>query len=288
LNENQKRFNYGNSVQGIEVKSMPNGEVWETDTKQNSMLFVMVGDLEIAVGNLRPKVATKGNFMFVLAYEPLWIYARTSTVLIIVRTSRLVDLWDCLRVEQSNRLQKGGKREANTCEIYTSLIQPSLLHFLMGVYIAVLDGIKSRLYYESKVMELHVLLHTYYSKQELSQIFFPVLNKDNAFSEEVKSSWQKYKTIDDLAESMLLSPSSFYRRFQKAFGCSAREWMKDQKKTLIYKDITRNTINFKEMADKYMFSSVSSFSDWCVKSFGDTPGKIRKKISSGVFDESFD
>jgi AraC-like DNA-binding protein len=279
IKEHQKCFNYTSSErQSIEVKTMAIGEVWETTALQNYFLFVMEGNVEITVECLRTKKTRKGSFLFAPACEPLQVYAQSSVALIIVRTGSLASLCDCLRLEQLYQSQKEDTIEANSDELYTGIILPSLWHYLKGVYMAVLDGIQCWSYFETKIKELQLLLRTYYSKQELYLIFFPALTNDIVFSDVVKNSWQKYKTIEDLAEAMNLTPSSFYRHFQKTFGCSARDWIREQKKLLVYKELIHNNTNLKEMADKYWFSSVSSFNNWCVKVYGDSPGDMRKKL----------
>jgi AraC-like DNA-binding protein len=257
---------------------MVTDEVWDKVTQQNSLLFVIEGAMLITVGYLKTKEIKKGFFTFVSPNESIHTYAKTNMVLVIVHIDSLAGLCENLKMEQLYQSQKEDVSDSYDEELYSSLIQPSLWHFLNGVYTAILDGIKCNTYFDAKVSELYLLLRVYYTKRELFMIFYPVLTNDIAFSDVVKSSWQKYKTIDDLAEAMRLTPSSFYRHFLKTFGCSAHQWITEQKKLMVYKDLISNNINFKELADKYWFSSVSSFNNWCVKVYGSSPGDMRKKL----------
>jgi AraC-like DNA-binding protein/mannose-6-phosphate isomerase-like protein (cupin superfamily) len=267
----------GEEKPALEVKTMIKDETWETVTMQHNLLFAIEGNMHLTVGYQKEKELKKGFFLFVPASEPVYMNAKTNLVFIIVRTSNLDGLCDAIRMEQLYRSQKDEDMELDARELYISLIQSPVWHYLNGVYTALSDGIKFQSYFEAKVKELYMLLWAYYSKKELYQIFSRALTDDIAFSDAVKNSWQKYKTIDDLAEAMRLTPSSFYRHFLKTFGCTARHWITEQKKQLIYKDLIQNKINFKELADKYWFSSVSSFNNWCVKVYGHSPGDMRKK-----------
>ncbi|GHT36474.1 hypothetical protein AGMMS49574_28270 [Bacteroidia bacterium] len=101
LKEHQKCFNYASNERfGIEVKTIANGEVWETATQQNYFLFVMEGKIEITVGYWKTQETKKGFFLFAPACEPLRVSAQSSAVLIVVRTGNLAGLCDCLRLEQ--------------------------------------------------------------------------------------------------------------------------------------------------------------------------------------------
>jgi AraC-like DNA-binding protein len=270
-------LNYGNrETNVIEVKKIIKGEMWDDTSSLHTILFLLEGNADLAIGHLEQKEIRKGFLAFAQSGDRLNLFAKTNMVLIAIRTLTLTELCECLKL--GDYYHTAEENVLDVDEINLSVILPSIWHYLRGVFTAIGDGIKSRVYFEAKTRELFLLMRTYYSKQELSRIFLPALSNDIAFSDAVKTSWFKYKTIEDLAEAMSFTPSSFSRHFQKTFGCTAQQWITEQKKILIYKDLLDNETNFKELADKYWFSSVTSFYNWCVKTYGSTPGDMRKKL----------
>ncbi|MDR2534142.1 MAG: helix-turn-helix transcriptional regulator [Tannerellaceae bacterium] len=260
----------------IEVRRILKGDTWKDTSDHHSLLFIMEGSAEITVGHYEPKAIRKGFLSFVRSGDQLCLFAKGSLILVIVRTLTLTELNEAIKLAEFFN-----KKDdlIDTDEVNLSVVMPSIWHYLKGLYTAIADGIRSKGYFDAKIRELYMLLYNYYSRQELFRIFHPALSNDIAFSDAVKTSWFKYKTIDDLAEAMRFTPSSFYRHFQKTFGCTAQQWITEQKKILIYRDLMDNEANFKELADKYWFSSVTSFYNWCVKTYGSPPGDMRKKLT---------
>jgi AraC-like DNA-binding protein len=270
-------FSYDDQVGNvIEIRRVAKGDTWKETSCHHSLIFLLEGSAEITVGYFHPKEIRKGLLSFVRSGDQLCLFSTNNIIFITVRTMTLTEINSCLNLkEYAQKMQDGS---ADVDETNLSVIMPSIWHYLKGLYTAIDDGIRSKGYFDAKIKELFMLMHNYYSRQELFRIFLPALSNDIAFSDAVKTSWYKYKTIDDLAAAMNFTPSSFYRHFQKTFGCTAQQWITEQKKILIYRDLTDNNTNFKELADKYWFSSVTSFYNWCVKTYGSTPGDMRKKL----------
>ncbi|MCD8185740.1 MAG: AraC family transcriptional regulator [Rikenellaceae bacterium] len=82
-------------------------------------------------------------------------------------------------------------------------------------------------------------------------------------------------SVQELADLSLYSSSGFKKQFYRVFGNSPSVWLRNRKSALIYQDLNGSGLSIKEIADKYHFSSVSSFSTFCRKNFGSPPGKIR-------------
>jgi AraC-like DNA-binding protein len=260
----------------IEVRKITKGDNWDDTSYHHTLIFVLEGNATMTVGHWDPRNVRKGLLCYIQSGDALSIFAASNVVSIIIRTLTLTELCECLKLGEFYHAM--GDDGVDIEEISLSVILPSIWHYLKGLNTAISDGIRNKGYFDAKIKELYLLMRTYYSKQELYRIFLPALSNDIAFSDAIKTSWYKYKTIDDLAEAMSFTPSSFYRHFQKTFGCTAQQWITEQKKIRIYRDLMDNETNFKELADKYWFSSVTSFYNWCVKTYGSTPGDMRKKL----------
>jgi len=146
-------------------------------------------------------------------------------------------------------------------------------HFVLCVD----DGIRCSYYFETKMKELFFMLRAYYTKEELAGFFSPLVSKDSLFMNLMYKNYRKVKSVQELADISMYSTSGFKKQFNKVFGTSASEWLSDQKAALIFQDLNNPSLNIKEIAYKYDFSSVSSFSSFCLNKFGLPPGKMKKE-----------
>lgn len=138
------------------------------------------------------------------------------------------------------------------------------------------DGLKCEYYFEIKIKELFFLLRTYYSKEELLGFFSPLLSHNARFMNLMYQN-RNAKSVYELVDISMYSESGFKKQFQKVFGTSASTWLRNQKASLIYRDLHCSELSIKELADKYDFSSVSSFSTFCQSKFELPPGQIRAR-----------
>lgn len=139
-----------------------------------------------------------------------------------------------------------------------------------------------RVFIDLKRKELLYLLRMFYSKRELALFFYEGLFENTSFSCEVIRNYHRYTTVSALASSLHYTTSGFEKRFKKTFGVSPSKWLREQKSKEIYRDVCLGKLNFKEISDKYNFSSTSTFSDFYKTIFGETPGVTRKKQTKGL------
>ncbi|MDR0538255.1 MAG: helix-turn-helix transcriptional regulator [Tannerellaceae bacterium] len=277
VKDNSDYFSYDDREGNvIEVRKIQKGDKWDDTSYHHTLIFVLEGTANMTVANWEPRSIRKGLLSYVQSGDTLSVFATSNVVFIVIRTLTLTEMCECLKLGDFYHTMD--KESVDIEEISLNVILPSIWHYLKGLYTAIGDGIRSKSYFDAKIKELYLLMRNYYSKQELYRIFLPALSNDIAFSDAVKTSWCKYKTIEDLSEAMGFTPASFYRHFTKTFGCSAQQWITTQKKIRIYKELIDSDCHFKELADKYWFSSVQSFYNWCVKTYNRTPGDIRRNL----------
>lgn len=110
--------------------------------------------------------------------------------------------------------------------------------------------------------------------------FYPVLTGEYQFIGQVLSLCQEINTVDELANRMNLSLSTFNRKFQSSFNISPYKWMIKKKTEKVYNAIIESESPLKQVADEVGFSSLSQMIDYCKKHIGMTPGEIRKQRKS--------
>jgi len=142
-------------------------------------------------------------------------------------------------------------------------------------------GLRCRYYHEGKIRELMYIFRAFYPKQDLRRFFAPALAIDARFSQLVMSSYSRYGNLAEIASSMNYTVSGFEKKFRKVFGCSPYNWMVRQKAQEAWHWVNTSDMNLKEIADKFGFSSSSSFGKFFRQHFGVTPGQARANIKKG-------
>ncbi len=130
-------------------------------------------------------------------------------------------------------------------------------------------------YLEIKIKELIYIMAVEYTEEERLKFFDPLITNDLIFTDFIHKTYDKVKTIKELAELSYYSLSGFEKRFRRVFGKSASQWIKEKKVTDIYVEIRKGEKTFKELSAEYDFSSPSHFSYFCKTQLGNTPSKLR-------------
>jgi AraC-like DNA-binding protein len=277
VSEHLRCYNYDSGERpAFEVRTITKNSAWEFHAGQHKFIFLLEGMVEAKVGVLEKKELTKGLFWFITSGQQVLIRASTNALVLVMRFSNRITFCDCYILEQLYNECRGMDEVINERQLYPGIIRPSLWYCIKGLYNTTFDGLRCRSFFDIKIKEVCFLLRTYYPKRELFRIFYPILTADIAFSDHVKSSWQKYPTVDKLAHALNYTSSGFYKRFTSVFGSSPHDWITEKKRLSVYNDLISSYLPLQEVAIKWGFSGLPSLSKWCVKHLGDAPGRIRR------------
>jgi AraC-like DNA-binding protein len=273
-------YDYDNSERPlVERREIELNTSWEIETETNKLIFAMAGTVNTEVGEFEQKEVDMGYFWFVSAGQTLKVTAIDSDALILIlRFSSHMPLCDCYIMEQLYNEFRNTREgaEVDVKHLCPCQITPILWECLKTMLLTTNDGLCCRSFFQVKVKEVFFLLRAYIPKRELYGVFHPVLTVDITFSDRVKNSWMKYPTVDALARSMNLPHTTFHRRFVAVFGKSPRDWLMEERKKEVYKDIVSNELSVQEVAKKWNFSSRNNLTSWCQKIFGQSPSAMRK------------
>ena len=120
-----------------------------------------------------------------------------------------------------------------------------------------------------------MLLRAYCSKQELYDLFFPLVGQNSDFRNFV---FQYYKEVTDVSEFASLANMtvrSFQRWFKAEFSCSAREWLLERRAESILFELRTTEKDLFTIATENGFSTMSYFTTFCKKHLGMTPSELR-------------
>lgn len=267
-------FNYDNGDRPvIEIKKISKDAIWEIEPLENKILFVTKGLFNFSYGKYVDEQLTEGQMILVPSGFTFKASILEDVSLLIVRLRTNVELCERFTIEQLNP-QNPNSDDGPAISL---TIIKTMHIFLDGLEAYIVDGLKCFYLFEMKVKELLFILRAYYTKEELSGFFHPLLSYDTSFSNLIISNYTKVRSIKELADLTHYSLSGFEKHFKKVFGVSASQWMKIQKSKLIYHDINDRDKTFKEISFIHGFYSPAHFNDFCKSQFGYTPGEIRKQ-----------
>lgn len=255
----------------IEVTEFLKGRIREKTLSESKIILIMKGKFSISYEKHIDKTVKEGKMLLLPSNSKYIARAEEDASILIFSLRNKIELCDRVGLEQLYNKYKMPKESFNPLDM-----KEEIIYFTKGLRHCVLDGLRCRYYLELKMKEFFFLMRAYYTKEELARFFNPLLSNDTSFSEFVYNNYNKVKTVQDLAALSNYSHSGFIKRFKKAFGVPAYQWMKQQKASRILHEIHCTEKTLKEICDEHDFSSLSQFNDFCKSNFGYPPSQIRK------------
>lgn len=260
------------TIESIETETKAEGNYF---TKNHELVYILRGEAIFSYGykNTGKTGETgEGNMIFLPMGSHVNYSIPKDSQLIIFHINNERLLCECCKKEDRNRKKKVEKGHSVTLKAST------IIKTYMNTLNLNLSGENDYTrYFNVKIHELLLLIDDSYTKDELAVFFGETLYKETAFTSYVLHNYHLYNTVIEFAKAMGYTVSGFEKRFKKAFGISPYKWMKEQKAKRIYQEVCFGKYNFKQIADKYNFASTSTFNDFYKLTFGETPGKARRK-----------
>lgn len=272
----QEHFACNNYEKGknaaLEILNIPKGKRIERTLHDTEIVFMLGGRFNLSYSKILNKEISPGMIMLFPPGSQVKAEALDDTHFIICRIRGILQLCECISLEHMYTSNNKGVKE----DFHMLTINERIYKFIELMQECVNDGLKCGFYFETKMKELFFLLRAYYTKEELLNFFSPLLSHNSRFMNLMYQN-RNVKNVHELAGISMYSESGFKKQFQKVFGTSASDWLRDQKASLVYNDLNCSELSIKELADKYNFSSVSSFTTFCQSKFGLPPGQIRSQ-----------
>ena len=258
----------------IEVKKIRNLSSGEVVFSCNEIVFLLEGRLRLTLRDNPGGELLKGQIAFFSTGDKLIYKALAKSRILIIRLEEEIQLCNSFSLERLYSLVHITEEP----EIFVSLeTNIRLQDFIQGIIDILADGFRCRIFFQTIVTNLLIMLRAYYSPEQLCRFFYPIVSPDTLFSEQVRINYRKCRTVNDLAVAMRMTAQQLTRRFNTVFGQPPYEWMQQEKGRLIYVEICKSNKSFKDIAKQYGFSAQANFNRFCQAEFGMSPGEIRKK-----------
>lgn len=257
------------------VRRFKKGEYMRHNPAKCVIVFLMKGKLSLMGDNCRHYVTENTPVMW-LTYRDCEICAQAEEDgwLVVCRLTSQMNL--CNRFTLQN-LAEDIDFKSIVPSFYTLPVHPRIIRFLSLLTACLDEGIGCMHYYQLKHEELMIYLRVYYTKEELANLFYPLLGGNTSFKEFVLDHYRQVRDIKELAQMANLSISTFNRRFRESFHISPQKWLINRRSENILRDIFLKDLSFAEIADKYGLSSTAYLNTFCKKHYGKTPNTLREE-----------
>lgn len=254
---------------------LPEGETLEKDSfaRENYLIFNISGEMKFVYNGLKPQVFGSGKLLFLASQANCLLIATEQVKLVVVGFEELYSLCDKFTFQALSPIQSMLRYDFETLDIRYPLNE-----FLELQIEYLRDRVCTDSLYEEKLKELFIIFRAYYSKEELSMFFYPLIAKSVDFKNMVLSNYKGNMRLEELAELCFYSKRVFQRRFKEVFGESPEQWILKEKAKQIRYYLSTSNISFKEVVEKLGFDSAVHLNKFCKTWFGMSPTDLRQTL----------
>ena len=239
------------------------------------LVFLLSGEAAVSTASAVGQVVCGGQMFLITPGNNFHVRATADTQAISCSFDRDIPQCSMFSFEQFQRLVTPDMQRQR--ELTLLPIHNLLLRELDETRIALSSGLTCNHYQRLKKDLLFVLLRSFYNKEQLAALFAPTLSgEDNDFKAKVMQVYPHIETALELMHELNMSATAFNRKFHKAFGYSARQWLIQKKKEKLFRDIVMTNITITELAYKYNFT-VNYMTAFCREHFGKSPTQLRSE-----------
>lgn len=259
---------------GFKYIEVEQGTVFNVaEKREKHLFFILEGSVKVRYNEFLDRVFSAGEMIFL----PKSADCRGEAL---TKCSFITHIYDapvrlCDKVGMDSIINSATQVQY---EFKSLPICQTLNAYLLLLKTYLVEGISCRHLHEIKQKELFLIFRTHYSKEDLAQLFFPMLGKSLDFRSKVMAYYPDAKTVRDLAGLCRYSEGHFSDLFIAEFGEPPYKWMQKQKAKHIIGRLAQNDVSLKEIADEFSFSSQSHFNRYCKSQFGEPASKVRQNL----------
>jgi AraC-like DNA-binding protein len=256
----------------IEILDCRSDSFLTRNQETDILVAIWEGSLELTTGFNHALTINQGNLFLIPKGTKFTLHFFEETRLIFFKITKEVDF--CLLVHKSASFFE----ELRATEMITLQINTSIRALLKQFIIAYEQGLRCGHYLVAKMTELIVIISAYYPLDMVTQFFLPILSPDALFKMTVMANKNKIFNVTQYAELTHLTIDTFRTRFKLTFHKTPKEWIEEERKKLIFSELTERNKSLKEIAYFSGFNSEAELIKFCHKKFNKTPLSIRMEL----------
>lgn len=274
VNEHQSCKNYQVEIDtGFKYLEVPPGtHVYEPKLQYNNVVILIEGECIISCNQYDNRKISSSEMVLLPRGALVDAYTQKDCKLLLFSFGMVRNVCDV------NMLQSYYDLCYDVHYDFTPLeIRHPLNEFIDLLVFCLKSGMNCAHLHEIKHKEFFLYLRGFYTKEEIVQLFFPIMGKKLKFKDMVLKNYTKAENVEELIELLKMSKNAFYAKFSKEFGMSPRQWMLKQIRHQVFIKAAIPNITIKELMDLFNFDSPVQFNRFCMREFNCTPGELIKQ-----------
>ncbi len=245
----------------------------EEKLSRSKLFFVLEGKAKLKINKLDVSVVKCGNIALVPCNSFLIASIEPGSFVITVSFTEKEPFG--ANYSLVNLMHDSCLDEGEVCEYVTMPINERVSAFVQSTIDCIGDGIADQAYFKVKKQEMFLLMLHYYDKEQLAQFFYPLFCFNRKFEQMVLGNFENVTDVKHFAAIMHMPVTTFQRKFRRHFKTSVKQWLLDRKAERMLDDLKNTNRSITDLSQRYGFSSVSYFSNFCKHHFGKTPTELR-------------
>lgn len=246
--------------------------IHEKDTTWNYLLFIITGECTINCNEFRERTFKGGEIILLPKLSMIEINVKSESKLISLSFSIPEGNCDKFILQSLSELCK--------TQIYD--FEPLKIRYPLQPHLEVITYcLRNKMdcghFHILLQQELFFLLRGFYTKEELAQLFYPIIGKEMTFKDFVIENYYKVNTVDELIAISNMGRSRFTRKFKEVFRISPKQWLLKQKDKHILNKVMDSHTTVGELMDEFNFDSQAHFTHYCKQHFNCTPKELLLK-----------
>jgi AraC-like DNA-binding protein len=270
----QLRLHYnGIEMPTLEARNILQGMVIHSDNEyKNRIVFLLSGRAILnSTEGLNVQVGT-GEFFFLPASAEMSMMAKADCRCIVVCFDNLTDYCDLVYFRDLRHYVSKSPLP------HKAYAMNNLLYWATADLwrrFTMFSGVPG--YVNLALDELMYLLRCFYTREQMAEIFRPVIGMSLDFRGKVMKYYSRVKRLDEIADMLGMNRKSFDAHFSKEFGQPPYQWLLQQKAKHVFYSLATGTEAVNEVMHRYGFNIATHFSRFCRDYFNATPYEVRNK-----------
>ncbi len=274
VNEHQSCKNYQVEIDtGFKYLEVPPGtHVYEPKLQYNNVVILIEGECIISCNQYDNRKISSSEMVLLPRGALVDAYTQKDCKLLLFSFGMVRNVCDVNMLQSYYDLCNDVHYDFTPLEI-----RHPLNEFIDLLVFCLKSGMNCAHLHEIKHKEFFLYLRGFYTKEEIVQLFFPIMGKKLKFKDMVLKNYSKAENVEELIELLKMSKNAFYAKFSKEFGMSPRQWMLKQIRHQVFIKAAIPNITIKELMDLFNFDSPVQFNRFCMREFNCTPGELIKQ-----------
>ena len=234
--------------------------------EQNAILFIIDGSCSFSYNQYKNRVFLAGEMIF---------FPKSAIVTgVVLEDCNLLYMTYDIPISIYDRLFITSLKKNFNYDFKSLKINPPIDAFVNSLVHLLTNGGSYKELHDIKQQEIFLIIRIFYSKDDLTEFFYPIISQDFDFKNFILENHHKYHRLIDLIDLSNLSPNVFMRKFKKEFGISGYQWMLKQMCHKIQHRASQPNITITEIMNEVGIDSPSHFNRICKKHFNLTPKEL--------------